>query len=333
MASRPVRHFFVFGTLILMLLFGSVVTAIAQSPSISIETDKSSVAPGDSLVVRGSVSGVSQSTLVGIEIEDVESNTLLIRTVQTDQNGNFSLEFKVPQSAKPGQLGIFAGVSIDGQSIKGSHQAEISEQNITNNTNQDNTANSNNSTCIIATAAFGSELAPQVQFLRNFRDHHILATSTGSSFMNVFNAWYYSFSPYVAEYERGQPWMQETVKFLIYPLLGILSAAEKAYSTVPGNYGSLLAGLIASSAIGALYFGPGVVLIPKVRHARLNYRILLAAVGVVSVAVVASSILANPIILMVTTSSFVIVIIAVSSAVFANSVSRLVRKTLAYSKV
>ncbi|HEX7031533.1 MAG TPA: CFI-box-CTERM domain-containing protein, partial [Nitrososphaera sp.] len=40
--------------------------------------------------------------------------------------------------------------------------------------------------CLIATAAFGSELTPQVQFLRNFRDNYILSTASGAAFMNAF---------------------------------------------------------------------------------------------------------------------------------------------------
>ena len=39
--------------------------------------------------------------------------------------------------------------------------------------------------CLIATAAFGSELAPQVQFLREYRDNTIMATASGYSFLNV----------------------------------------------------------------------------------------------------------------------------------------------------
>ena len=112
------------------------------------------------------------------------------------------------------------------------------------------------SKCLIATAAFGSELSPQVQFLRNFRDYKILSTVSGSSFMNVFNAWYYSFSPYVANYEREQPWLQKTVRIGIFPLLGILITTEKAYSILPGEYGSILAGMIASSLIGIIYLTP-----------------------------------------------------------------------------
>ncbi len=56
--------------------------------------------------------------------------------------------------------------------------------------------------CLIATAAFGSELTPQVQYLRNFRENYILSTASGSAFMSAFNSVYYSFSPQVADYER-----------------------------------------------------------------------------------------------------------------------------------
>ena len=100
--------------------------------------------------------------------------------------------------------------------------------------------------CLIATAAFGSELTPQVQFLREFRDHRIMSTMAGSSFMNVFNSWYYSFSPSVADYEREHTWAQSTVKTAIYPLLGILHIAEKGYNLAEGESGSVLAGFAAS---------------------------------------------------------------------------------------
>ena len=112
------------------------------------------------------------------------------------------------------------------------------------------------SECVIATAAFGSNLAPQVQFLREFRDGHIMTTVVGSSFMNVFNSWYYSFSPQVATYERDQPWLQQTVRIGIQPLLSILQLSENGYSLFRGEPGSMTAGFIASSLIGAVYFTP-----------------------------------------------------------------------------
>ena len=118
--------------------------------------------------------------------------------------------------------------------------------------------NQNQSGCLIATAAFGSELAPQVQRLRLFRDGIALKTSAGSSFMNVFNGWYYSFSPSVADYERQAPWLQSIVRTMIYPLLGILSLSTSVYDSLGFNseLGIVAAGTTASSLVGLLYFAP-----------------------------------------------------------------------------
>ncbi len=118
--------------------------------------------------------------------------------------------------------------------------------------------NQTQSGCLIATAAFGSDLAPQVQQLRLFRDGIALKTYAGSSFMNVFNAWYYSFSPSVANYESQTPWLQNAVRTLIYPLLGILSFSTFVYDslTFGSELGIVAAGITASSLVGLLYFAP-----------------------------------------------------------------------------
>ena len=77
--------------------------------------------------------------------------------------------------------------------------------------------------CLIATAAFGSEMAPQVQFLREIRDNTVLQTQSGSTFMTGFNQFYYSFSPAIADYERENSAFKETVKIAITPMLTSLA--------------------------------------------------------------------------------------------------------------
>ena len=77
--------------------------------------------------------------------------------------------------------------------------------------------------CLIATATFGSELAPQVQFLREIRDNTVLQTQSGSAFMIGFNQFYYSFSPTIADYERENTAFKETVKIAITPMLASLA--------------------------------------------------------------------------------------------------------------
>jgi len=77
--------------------------------------------------------------------------------------------------------------------------------------------------CLIATATYGSELAPQVQQLRELRDNSLLNTESGTSFMESFNDVYYSFSPIIADYERENPVFKEMVKIAITPMISSLS--------------------------------------------------------------------------------------------------------------
>ncbi len=84
--------------------------------------------------------------------------------------------------------------------------------------------------CLIATATYGSELAPQVQLLREIRDNSLLNTESGTVFMKTFNEFYYSFSPTIADYERENPVFKEAVKLAITPMISTLSLMENANS-------------------------------------------------------------------------------------------------------
>ena len=83
--------------------------------------------------------------------------------------------------------------------------------------------------CLIATAAYGSEMSSQVQMLREIRDGSVMGTAYGAAFMSGFNQMYYSFSPQIADYQRENPAFKEVVKMAITPLvasLGIMSLAD-----------------------------------------------------------------------------------------------------------
>lgn len=77
--------------------------------------------------------------------------------------------------------------------------------------------------CLIATATYGSEMAPQVQQLRETRDNIVMKTQSGATFMTAFNSVYYSFAPTVADWEIQNPIFKEVVKITITPLLSTLS--------------------------------------------------------------------------------------------------------------
>jgi hypothetical protein len=84
--------------------------------------------------------------------------------------------------------------------------------------------------CLIATAAYGSELSPQVQLLREIRDNQLMNTESGSAFMSTFNNVYYSFSPTIADMERESPMFKEAVKLSLTPMLSSLAIMESANS-------------------------------------------------------------------------------------------------------
>jgi len=113
--------------------------------------------------------------------------------------------------------------------------------------------------CLIATAAFGSEMAPQVQFLREIRDNTVLQTQSGSTFMTGFNQFYYSFSPAVADYERENPAFKETVKIAITPMLTSLAILN--YVDIDSEEEMLGYGIgIILLNIGMYFIAPAVVI-------------------------------------------------------------------------
>ncbi len=165
---------------------------------------------------------------------DLVSKTLRLSIISSLEN-NFG-EITIPKTLLGGQLNLV--LNGDKQSAKirsndniwfitiefngtNTHTLEIigTESISTNNTS--NTADDNG--CLIATAAYGSELSSQVQLLREIRDDIILETESGTAFMNSFNQFYYSFSPTIADWQRQNHIFKEAVKMTITPLVSSLA--------------------------------------------------------------------------------------------------------------
>ena len=181
--------------------------------------------------------------------------------------------------------------------------------------------------CLIATAAFGSELAPQVQFLREFRDDTILTTTSGASFMSVFNAVYYSFSPYVADAERQNPVLQETIKTALYPLLGILQLSTISHTGEPSEFSVLTSGFIAASLIGATYVWPAGFALRGVRNgSKPDTKLALGTILVLTTSVIGALVSTNLAILIVTTSALVLSLVGVSAIFTAWAIVKLAQK-------
>ena len=186
--------------------------------------------------------------------------------------------------------------------------------------------------CVIATATYGSELSPEVQFLRNFRDNMILKTNVGSNFMLAFNIWYYSFSPTVAQSIAENSALKTGMKYVLYPVISILGFGASAFNVVPGSpeAGAVISGLIISSLIGATYIAfPVTLILTRTRRARLAAKKLEKPAAVAVVAGLVTLTLAEfaggpSIVLVLAASVLVLATIALSGLL----TSRIVLQTL-----
>lgn len=114
--------------------------------------------------------------------------------------------------------------------------------------------------CLIATASYGSELAPQVQMLREVRDNVLLSTESGVLFMKGFNTIYYSFSPEIAQLENDNPTFKEAVKIFITPMistLSIMTMVDEGSESQVILFGMSTLGLI----VGMYIVAPAIIII------------------------------------------------------------------------
>lgn len=127
-----------------------------------------------------------------------------------------------------------------------------------------------NPRCIIATATYGSDFSPEVQFLRGFRDHEVHATFAGTQFMAVFNCIYYSFSPAVASVIAANSVLRNLMKGGLMPLLAILHIASATYGmfNLLPELAIVAAGVIASAIIGIVYLTPVVMILWRILRVR-----------------------------------------------------------------
>jgi len=185
--------------------------------------------------------------------------------------------------------------------------------------------------CIIATSTYGSELASEVQFLRSFREKTVYSTFAGASFMEVFNAFYYSWSPIVA----AQIWKSETLKalgrVLITPLLSILHISTTVNSVFSFNpeLAIVLTGLVASSLIGVVYFTPITVgalyafkkkgnTLPKIGKLKFLFIPWITSL----ILIYLGEVIWSNVLLMIATGATIVFTIALTAAVLALKITR-----------
>jgi len=243
---------------VFILIFGCV-THNAFGEDLIIKTDFDSYELGSTVLI----SGTSSVDIASVQIKNPSEQTILIRTLEIN-SGGFSLDFNIPDYYEPGIYTVVASVSIDGlptivsttiDVIPKIHVVEVASEQET-----EEKSSSKGGGCLIATAAYGSEMAPQVQFLREIRDNTVLQTQSGVSFMSAFNQFYYSFSPAVADYERENPVFKEAVKIGLTPLLTSLTILN--YVDIDTEQEMLGYGIgIIMLNIGIYFVAPAIVII------------------------------------------------------------------------
>ena len=219
---------------------------------IDVETNFDLFGQGQTVMVTGN----TEEKFVAIQVKDPTGISILVRTLETDSGGNFDLQFRIPQTATLGEYQVVATTVVDDSPVITTITFEVVEKGdkITQVTKEKKGG------CLIATAAFGSEMAPQVQFLREIRDNTVLQTESGSIFMTGFNQFYYSFSPAIADYERENPVFKEAVKITLTPLLASLALLQ--YADIDSESEMLGYGIgVILLNIGMYFVAPAVLII------------------------------------------------------------------------
>ena len=89
--------------------------------------------------------------------------------------------------------------------------------------------------CFIATAAYGSYLDPNVQVLRDFRDHVLLRTSVGREFVQF----YYANSPMLADYIARHEGARTATRVALTPLVYAMAYPLPALCVLLAAFGML----------------------------------------------------------------------------------------------
>jgi len=289
--------------------------------AISLSLDKSSIRVGDNVELSGSISpNPGSGHAVTIEYSVDGSGWSTLTTVDTDSDGEYTHTWAPPTGGSYKFRSSWEGSIAYNGDMSG-------EQTLTVETAAP-------PLCIIATATYGSELSPEVQFLRSFRDRQVKSTFAGDQFMVAFNAWYYSFSPYIAQFIAGNAFARAVMKVLLYPLIGILHIAAMTYNAFSFSHelAVVMAGLVASALIGVVYFSPlailALVLLRRYRKTTLRFYQLriLAIVWVASlVLILVGEVAMLPALIMASTALFVLSTLSLGALTAATAILRQIR--------
>ena len=212
-------NFKLIGLFVAFVLFSPILNSFAEEVILDTDTN---FKPGEVVEISGEIPDGIPGQISAIEIKNPNGETILIRTVTLDENKQYFIKFKVPESSEVGNYDVIVNAENDQGVIVSTKPNEVIIEK--------NKIEEKGGGCLIATATYGSEMSQQVQQLRELRDNQLLQTESGTAFMSTFNDVYYSFSPIIADYERENPYFKEAVKLAITPMISTLSLMENANS-------------------------------------------------------------------------------------------------------
>lgn len=192
---------------------------------------------------------------------DTKSGSLYLDPFESEQT---YVEIKVPESTDPGTYSYLAGVNAhhsDAILPSRSFTAFASGAVIVE---ERETSGDLGFDCIIATAAYGSPLSPTVRMMRSLRDTKIGSTFTGKNFVSIFNSWYYSWSPGVADMVEKTELRREAARILLTPLVIATMASDRVFDALSWNIEiASLASLQCSAFLCGLFYVSWPILLVK----------------------------------------------------------------------
>jgi hypothetical protein len=238
---------------------------VASQSSISVSTDRSQYLVSTPILISGKVLDAQDVPVEGagvsIQVNDPQDTPIRVTLVYSDRFGMYSDQFALSPEASIGEYTVFAAASKAGLSnSQAETQFTVISQTFTSTSSSSSTLlqpQPNPNTCLIATATYGSAMAPEVVRLRNFRDSQVARTIAGRHFMLAFNAFYYSFSPQAASLISAHSNLAAFMRVGMYPMISILSVASKLDSILPidAEAAVTVSGILAASSLGFVYFG------------------------------------------------------------------------------
>jgi hypothetical protein len=100
--------------------------------------------------------------------------------------------------------------------------------------------------CFIATAAYGTPMAQEIQILREFRDEYLLTNPLGQALVDL----YYRVSPPIAEFITEHPSLKPVVRAGLLPALAMSTVAV---NTTPAAKMAMVGSLVLVSVTLAVW--------------------------------------------------------------------------------